>query len=41
VIARVGGRSYHSGRSSFVIEENDPLRDGFAVPHTLGELMPQ
>ena len=38
VIARVGGRAYHCGRSSFLIEEDDPLRDGFAMPRTLGEL---
>jgi len=38
VVARVGGRAYHSGRSTFVIEDDDPLRDGFVVPHTLGEL---
>jgi len=37
----VGGRSYHAGRSRFVIEEDDPLRDGFAVPHDLGELSPR
>lgn len=35
VIVRVGGRSYYAGTSSFVIEPDDPLREGFAVPHTL------
>jgi len=38
VVARVGGRAYHSGRSSFLVEPDDPLRNGFTVPHTLGEL---
>jgi len=35
VIVRVGGRSYYSGTSSFTVEAEDPLRDGFPMPLTL------
>ena len=37
VIVRVGGRSYYSGTSSFTVEAEDPLRDGFPMPLTLAE----
>ena len=35
-IVRVGGRAYHTGRSTFVVESDDSLRDGFTVPERLG-----
>ena len=38
VIVRVGGRAYYSGTASFVIEPEDPLRDGFPMPETLAAL---
>jgi proline racemase len=40
-IVRVGGRAYYSGTSSFVIEAEDPLRDGFPMPATLSALAPR
>jgi trans-L-3-hydroxyproline dehydratase len=41
VIVRVGGRAYYSGTSSFVIEAEDPLRDGFPMPADLRTLAPR
>ncbi len=41
VIARVGGRAFHCGTSSFVIEAEDPLGDGFAMPPSLASLAPK
>ncbi|HKF73655.1 MAG TPA: proline racemase family protein [Stellaceae bacterium] len=38
VIVRVGGRAYYTGTASFVIEAEDPLRDGFPIPQTLAAL---
>ncbi|HVM79125.1 MAG TPA: proline racemase family protein [Stellaceae bacterium] len=38
VIVRVGGRSYYSGTSTFAVEAEDPLRDGFPMPRTLAEI---
>jgi len=38
VIVRVGGRAYYTGTASFVIEPEDPLRDGFPMPETLAAL---
>jgi trans-L-3-hydroxyproline dehydratase len=38
VIVRVGGRSYYSGTSTFTVEAEDPLRDGFPMPRTLAEI---
>ncbi len=38
VIVRVGGRSHYSGTSSFVVEPEDPLRDGFPMPEKLGAI---
>jgi trans-L-3-hydroxyproline dehydratase len=31
VTVRVGGRAYFTGETTFVIEDSDPLRDGFAL----------
>ena len=31
VVVRVGGRAYYSGRSEFVVEGEDSLRDGFSA----------
>ena len=41
VIVRVGGRAYYSGTSDFVIEPDDPLRDGFPMPQDLSALAPK
>ena len=41
VIVRVGGRAFYTGTSSFVIEAEDPLRDGFAMPPNLAPLTPK
>lgn len=32
VTVRVSGRAFYSGRSEFVVEDEDPLRDGFLLP---------
>jgi len=37
-IVRVGGRAYYTGTASFVVEPEDPLRDGFPMPETLSAL---
>ena len=31
IIARIGGKAHYSGRAEFVVEEGDPLRDGFLL----------
>ena len=31
VVIEVGGRTYYSGRCSFLAEDDDPLRDGFRL----------
>lgn len=31
VVVRVSGRAYHSGRAEFIVEQDDPLADGFAL----------
>jgi len=31
VVVEVGGRAYYSGRCSFLVEGDDPLRDGFRL----------
>jgi trans-L-3-hydroxyproline dehydratase len=41
VIVRVGGRAYYTGEASFVVEAEDPLRDGFPMPETLAALVPR
>jgi trans-L-3-hydroxyproline dehydratase len=41
VIVRVGGRAYYTGTSTFVIEAEDPLRDGFPIPQNLSALAPK
>jgi len=38
VIVRVGGRAYFTGTASFVVEPEDPPRDGFPMPETLAAL---
>ena len=39
VTVRVSGTSSFSGRSTFVIEKNDPLGHGFALPLSYNDLM--
>jgi proline racemase len=39
VTVRVSGASAFSGRSTFVIEANDPLAHGFVLPRAYGELV--
>ncbi|TKT74873.1 proline racemase family protein [Aquamicrobium sp. LC103] len=31
VVARVAGRAWYSGRAEFIVEDDDPLREGFVV----------
>ncbi|WP_435102535.1 proline racemase family protein [Arhodomonas sp. AD133] len=38
VVVTVAGRSHYVGETRFVVEANDPLADGLAIPATLGEL---
>jgi len=39
VTVRVSGTSAFSGRSTFVIEKDDPLGHGFALPLSFNDLM--
>jgi trans-L-3-hydroxyproline dehydratase len=32
IVARIEGRAYHSGTSTFQVEEDDPLKNGFLEP---------
>jgi proline racemase len=38
VIVRVGGQAFYTGASTFIIEDDDPLRDGLALPRRMREL---
>lgn len=38
VIVRVSGCAFYSGRSEFIAEAGDPLKDGFGLVKTMGEL---
>jgi len=39
VTITVSGRAYYTGRASFVVEEADPLGDGFRLPDRFDEIM--
>jgi proline racemase len=41
VIVRVGGRTFYTGTADFVVEAEDPLRDGFPMPPNLAALEPR
>jgi proline racemase len=38
VIVRVGGKAYYSGSASFVVEADDPLPEGLAMPARMREI---
>ena len=39
VIVRVSGESYYTGTSEFVVEEKDPLANGFSNPNTMKDVI--